>query len=133
MTPHHLAAKVRKLRDRVPITAAFERVLMRRGVWSNSDVWYKSQKDHCWLSEYSGPGYYEQRNPHRSAEFVYNHVVCPPMIPRLGEASGIPEAKVAAANRAALLARPQLPAKCAAIRKIIPWEMIEARLDGERT
>jgi hypothetical protein len=49
------------------------------------------------------------------------------MVLWLGEASGIPKGKVAAAKRAALSARPHLPAKSAAIRKIIPWELIEAR------
>jgi hypothetical protein len=51
------------------------------------------------------------------------------MVLWLGEASGIPKARVAAAKRAAFSARPHLPAKSAAIRKIIPWEMIEVCLD----
>jgi hypothetical protein len=53
------------------------------------------------------------------------------MVLWLGEASGIPKAKVAAAKRAAMSASSNLPAKSAAIRRIIPWEMIEARL-GKR-
>jgi hypothetical protein len=36
---------------------------------------------------------------------------------------------VAQAKRAALSARQHFPAQCAAIRKVIPWEMIEVRLD----
>ena len=131
MTPQKLAAHIRKLRKRAPITASFERILARRGIWSNSSVWYSTQKDHWlgWLSEYGGPGYYGRKNSRRSAEYAYNHIVCPPMVLWLGEASGIPKAKVAAAKRAALSARPHLPAKSAAIRTFIPWEMIEIRLD----
>jgi hypothetical protein len=52
------------------------------------------------------------------------------MVLWLGEASGIPPARVAEAKRAALSASPRhLPALSAAIRKLIPWEMIEVRLD----
>jgi hypothetical protein len=51
------------------------------------------------------------------------------MVLWLVEASGVPRAKVAKAKQAALLARPHLPEQSAAIRKSIPWEMIEVRLD----
>jgi hypothetical protein len=131
MTPHRLAAKIRKLRARLPMTTEFERVLVRRGIWSNSRVWYTSQKEHWlgWLSEYRGSGYYGREHSHRSAEFVYNHIVCPPMVLWLAEASGIPKVKVAEAQRTALSAKPHLPAQSAAIRKIIPWRMIEVRLN----
>jgi hypothetical protein len=131
MTPNQLAAKIRNLRERAPITNAFERVLSRRDLRNSRRVWYSSQKEHWlgWLSENSGPGYYGRKNSHRSAEYAYNHIICPPMVLWLGESSGVPKAKVAAAKRAALSAGAHLPAKSAAIRKIIPWEMIEGRLD----
>ena len=130
MTPNTLATKIRKLRVRVPMTNEFERMLVRRGAWNNHDAWYSSQREHWlgWLSEYQGPGYYGRKNSHRSAEFVYNHIVCPPMVLWLAEASGVPKTRVSEARHAALSAKEQLPARCAAIRKIIPWEMIEARL-----
>jgi hypothetical protein len=129
MTPHQLRAKIRNLRETVPITAEFERVLTRRGIWSRSGVWYTSQKEHWegWLREYSGPGYYGRKNSIRSAEFVYNHIVCPPMVLWLGEASGVPKASVAKAKQAALSSS-SLHAQSAAIRRIIPWKMIAARL-----
>jgi hypothetical protein len=132
MTPSQLAAKIRTLRASVPMTAEFERVLTKRGIWSRSRASYTSQKGHWlgWLSEYHGPGYYSRKNSRRSAEFVYNHIVCPPMVLWLGEASGIPMARVAMAKRAAFAAGPQLQAQSAAIRKTIPWELIEARLNG---
>ena len=131
MTPHRLAASIRNLPKRGPITTEFERVLNRTATWSNSNVWYDSQKEHWlgWLSEYSGTGHYGRKNSHRSAEYAFNHIVCPPMVLWLGEALGIPKAKVAAAKRAAMSAGPHLPAKSAAIRKILPWEMIEVRLN----
>jgi hypothetical protein len=131
MTPLRLAVKIRTLRARPPMTTEFERVLARRGTWNRSRVWYKSQKEHWlgWLSEYGGSGYYGRKDSHRSAEFVYNHIVCSPMVLWLAEASGIPNASVAKARQAALSASPQFQAQSAAIRKIIPWEMIESRLD----
>jgi hypothetical protein len=54
------------------------------------------------------------------------------MVLWLAEASGIPKARVAEAKRAALSASPHLAAQSAAIRKIIPWEMIAGRLDKRR-
>lgn len=53
------------------------------------------------------------------------------MVLWLGEASGISKAKVAAAKRAAMSAGAHLPAKSAAIRKIISWQMIEVCLDTQ--
>ena len=131
MTPQQLAAKISKLRPQVPMTTEFERTLVQRSLWSNDGVWYKSQKQHWigWLREYSGPGYYGRKNSKRSAEFVYNHIVCPPMVLWLAEASGVPRARIAKAQQAALSSSPQLQAQSAAIRKTIPWEMIEDRLD----
>jgi hypothetical protein len=131
ITRNQLAAEIRNLPETVPITAEFERVLTRRGVWNTNSVWYTSQKEHWlgWLKGYNGPGHYNRKDCHRSAEFVYNHIVCPPMVLFLGEASGVPKAKVAEARRAALSAEPHVPTKSAAIRRIIPWELIEVCLD----
>jgi hypothetical protein len=128
MTPQQLATRIRKLREKVPIATDFEDALRRN---RSKRVWYTSQKQHWlgWLSEYSGPGYYGRKNSCRSAEFVYNHIVCPPMVLWLAEASGVPKVKVADAKRAALSSSPQLQAQSAAIRRIIPWEMIEVRLE----
>jgi hypothetical protein len=130
MTPNQLAAKIRKLPELAAITTSFERILTRRRIWNKNHVSYITQKDHWlgWLSAYRGPGYYRRKNWQRS-EFVYNHVVCPPMVLWLGEASGVPKAKVAAAKRAAMSTTRNLPAKSAAIRNIISWNMIERRLD----
>jgi len=131
MTPHQLAARIRNLRETVPITTEFERVLTRRDIWSSSRAWYTTQKEHWlgWLKGYDGEGHYHRKNWLRSAEFVYNHINCPPMVLWLAEASGAPRAKVAKAKQAALSAKPHLPTQSAAIRRIIPWEMIEVCLD----
>lgn len=129
MTPKMLSRKIRRLRARLPISTEFERVLQKRGTWRGKQ-WYRSQKEHWlgWLSEYHGPGYYGRKDSYRSSEFVYNHIVCPPMVLWLAEASGVPKSTVAKAKRAALSAKPSFPAQCAAIRKVIPWELIKLRL-----
>jgi hypothetical protein len=116
--------------DRPLITTEFERVLDKRGVWSLEKFRYASQKEHWigWLREYDGPGYYGRKNFRRSAEFAYNHIVCPPMVLWLGEASGVPKKKVLAAKQAALTARPALQSLSAAIREVIPWEDVEGCL-----
>lgn len=130
MTPHKLARKIGKLDARPSITSELERALEKRGDWNRSRAWYKSQKEHWlgWLSGYEGAGHYGRKDWNRSAEFIYNHIVCPPMVLWLGEASGIPKATVREAKQAALSARPSLPAQSAAIRKVIRWDAIEVRL-----
>jgi hypothetical protein len=128
MTPKQLAQRVRKLPAEPPITAEFEGVRSGKG---KNRVWYSSQKEHWlgWLSAYDGPGAYGRKNWNRSADFVYNHIVCPPMVLWLGEAAGVPKDAVAEALRAARAAGPYLAAQSASIRRIITWEMIETRLN----
>ena len=130
MTPRGLARKIQTFRSHPPVTLQLERAMSARGTWNEARVWYKSQKEHWlgWLSEYAGPGYYGRKNSDRSAEFVYNHINCAPMLLWLGEASGVPIAKLKLAKRAALAARPKPTSAAAAVRKIISWSEIEERL-----
>jgi hypothetical protein len=131
MTPKLLSRKIKKLKAKPPITTGYERALAFRGVWNNGGVWYTSQKEHWlgWLSEYDGPGAYSRKKwKGRSAEFVYNHIGCPPMVLWLAEAAGVSKATVQAAKRAALSARRSRATHCAVIRKCIPWSVIEEKL-----
>jgi len=133
MTPQRLRLRIRELPAHPPITTAFGSALDKRGPWSGGQ--YSSQKQHWlgWLSAYDGPGYYGRKNWNRSAEFAYNHIVCPPMVLWLGEAAGIPKSIVEKAKRSALRAGPHFPAQCGAIRKIISWQMIEVLLGKKRS
>jgi hypothetical protein len=131
MTPLWLAREIQKLKVHAPVTSAFERDLIVRNDWGRDGVWYANQKEHWlgWLSEYDGPGYYGRKKPtRRSAEFAYNHVVCPPMVLWLGEAAGVTRKKVLGAKQAALSGPRRLPSMSAAIRKIIPFAEIESLL-----
>jgi hypothetical protein len=132
MTPRTLASKIAKLPATLPITTAFERELRKLRTWGTTSVWYSTQKEHWlgWLKGYGGPGYYERKNWNRDAEFVYNHIVCPPMVLWLGEASGISPILVRKAKKAALSAKPTLPAQSAAIRRVISWVSIEEKIEG---
>jgi hypothetical protein len=96
MTPRGLRRKLQLLKDRPPITTAFEQALTKQGAWSSEKVRYKSQKDHWlgWLSEYDGPGFYGRKTGSRTAEYAYNHIVCPPMVLWLSEASGVDKSLV---------------------------------------
>lgn len=128
MSPKALARKIRMFPERHPITAAFELALKNRGT---RERWYGRQKTHWrrWLNHYHGAGAYGRiPDPSRTAEYAYNHIVCPPMVLWLGEASGVSRATVVKAKKAALSASPVFAAQSAAIRKIIPWQLIEARL-----
>src|SRR5580704_12913912 len=118
MTPRGLARKIKKFPAVVPITASYERSLVARGVWDSEGVWYESQKEHWigWLSEYDGPGAYgRKRGRGRSAEFVYNHIGCPPMLLWLAEAAGVSKTRVLAAKRSALASRGGRATHCRAI------------------
>jgi hypothetical protein len=135
MTPRLLLRKIKKLRVRAPITASYGRALIVRGVWDDKGVWYTSQKEHWlgWLSEYDGPGAYDRKSwTGRSAQFVYNHIGCPPMLLWLAEAAGVSSTKVLGAKRSALSARGNRATHCALIRRTIPWPMIEERLQGPK-
>ena len=131
MTPKLLLRKIKTLPVKAPITASYGRALIARGVWDDKRVWYTSQKEHWlgWLSEYDGPGAYDRKNwTGRSAQFVYNHIGCPPMLLWLAEAAGVSRTKVLAAKRSALSSRGNRAKHCATIRAAIPWPVIAERL-----
>jgi hypothetical protein len=118
---------IQALPEHQPLTVAFQRELEARKLVRSSN--YPTQKQHWlrWLGEYDGPGYYIRADWRRTAEFVYNHVVCPPMVLWLGEAVGVPRDVVKAAASAALAADPTQMAQAAAIRRVVPWSMIAPR------
>ena len=91
-----------------------------------------TQKEHWlgWLGAYNGPGAYGRQKWEKNApaEQIYNRAVNPAMVLWLGEAAGVPEATVKKAASAALKAGETLMSKAAAIRKVIPWSLIEERL-----
>jgi hypothetical protein len=133
MTPKSLRTKISKLKIAAPVAESYGKALIAREIWSDKDVWYSSQKEHWmgWLSEYDGPGAYGRKSwTGRTAEFVYNHIGCPPMVLWLAEAAGVPKRDLLAAKRSALLGPRNRASHCALIRKAIPWSVIEERLQA---
>jgi hypothetical protein len=92
----------------------------------NPDVWYKTQKDHWlgWLKEYNRPGAYNRiPDQGRDARYAYNHIVCHKMLLWIIDAAGLSPNLVKAAQRAAEK-KDSLMAKSAAIRKLVPWDVL---------
>lgn len=139
MTPKHFLSKIKLLKLDAPITKKFEFELNQIGMW-NYEVELKkkhknNQKDHWlgWISEQDGPGFYNRKNwEGTTAKSIYNRIVCPPMLLWLGEAAGIPGKKILSAKREALSANKSFPSQCAAIRRIIPWEIVEEFLINKK-
>jgi hypothetical protein len=50
----------------------------------------------------------------------------------LGQAAGVAKAKIAEAHRSALAAKPNVSSQSAAIRKVVPWELIETSFNKTR-
>ncbi|MBY0538410.1 hypothetical protein K2P47_03355 [Patescibacteria group bacterium] len=136
MSPKQLLKKIKNLDTKSSITNKFVSELASIGMWNYEKEAKKTyggtdQKKHWvgWLSEYSGPGYYNRKDTGVSmAKRVYNRINCPPMLIWLAEASGIQSKQIKQATLAALDAKKSFPSQCSAIRQTIPWEVIEAKL-----
>ena len=127
-TAQELSAYIERLSPDSPVTDSLQKEI--RSGFKQQQVWYRTQKEHWlgWLSCYDGPGAYGRTDWNRDAKFIYNHIVCPPMLLWLAEAAGLPTEKIREANTAALAAGPRLPSKVGAIRRLIPWSVVEAAL-----
>jgi hypothetical protein len=82
LSPRGLAQRIRTLPEHPPITTSLETALKTTQLWGKK-VWYKSQREHwCgWLSQYHEAGAYGcTPDQSRTAEYAYNHIVCPPMV-----------------------------------------------------
>jgi hypothetical protein len=96
--------------------------------------WYKTQKEHWlgWLGEYKGPGAYGRKGgKDQGAEYAYNHIVEYRMLLWLIEAAGV-EAKLVKAAKSVVDEEKSMHANSAAIRKIVPWEMLASMLWSQK-
>ena len=136
-THSHLRRVIRPLSPKSPLTNRFSerwRKLRNRliGQQERKRVWYKTQHEHWlgWLRAYDGPGAYNRKNANRSAEYVYNHIVNPQMLIYLAEATKVRRALLTKATEAALSRRVSMSSMSSAIRRIIPWTIVEEALGG---
>ena len=119
-----LAALLATRAEHYPVSSAYERYyLPRGGGWS-------SQRGHmtAWMGEIAGPGAYGRKSRGSTARQAYNRFQCAPGLLWVAEAVGVPEGAVRAAAAAAG-GRGRPATQCAAIRRLIPWQMIEERLE----
>lgn len=96
-------------------------------------IWYKTQKEHWlgWLNEYRGPGAYGRKGGvNREAKFAYNHAVNYLMFIWIIEAAGV-DPKLVKQTKAIVNTKKSLQANSAAIRKIVPWEVLAKAIWGE--
>jgi hypothetical protein len=115
MTRNTLKSKIRSLQPEHPVTTEWQ---------EQKEQWLR------WLDGYDGKGYYKRKKCNRPASFIYNNLKSPAMALWLGEAAGIPKVKVLEAKKAAGAAKPNRAMQCAAIRRVIPWKMIESGLNS---
>src|SRR5437879_1876027 len=114
-----LLRRIKRLQDQAPICDSW---------WPPARLRTPNKKHWAgWLSEYDGPGYYGRRNPDRDASFVYNHINSPPMLVWLAECAGVSKHLVEAACRVQDGMKNK-SAACALVRRVLPWEIVEANL-----
>lgn len=97
---------------------------------------YLSQKQHWleWLDGYAlREGDSDRDHSPRSAEFIYNRIMCPPMLFWLAEGAGVPEVYLGRAYDAVLDVSPRPASRCAALRWVIPWKTVEFALQTGRS
>jgi hypothetical protein len=81
-----------------------------------------------WLADYNGPGYYGRTNWKHTAEFAYNHLQSATALLWLAESVGVPEFALLKAKAAFHRARPNTATQAAAVRRVLPWGLVEALL-----
>lgn len=93
-------------------------------------AWYTTQHEHWlgWLGSYNTPGAYGRKRPGQSAEFAYNHAVNPDMLFWLIKSCGAPASLVKSAKQARAKAGKTMMTQSGAMRKVVPWSVIEKAL-----
>jgi hypothetical protein len=135
MTLRELSLKISSLPSRAPLTAELKVYLEGIGTENFIDFEPFNPKGNWlrWLETYNRPARPRRKDSNRIPEFVYNSLKSPSMVLWLGEASGVSTQVVRRALAAAKTAQPNLGTQSAAIRRIIPWKMINLpNCDHER-
>jgi hypothetical protein len=131
MTPPQLANHIKKLGGSCKFSDALL-LILRDELKLMDEEAHENQQQHWlgWLKSYNTSGHYRRKNVNvMDAKIVYNRIVCPPMLLWLPEASRVSKPLIKEAFIAASVeAKIALPARCKAIRKIIPWEKVEEKL-----
>lgn len=86
-----------------------------------------------WLDEYGSPGYYTRKGLNHDAKFAYNHLQNVRWVLLMAQAAGTPEFALRKARTAARRAPRGAGSKAAAVREVLPWEMVAALLCAKDT
>lgn len=126
------AGKLREVIKRLPEHGKFSQMLeAHKRLAINREPWYKSQKEHWlgWLKDYDGPGFYKRKtHTGRDAKYIYNHIMCSPMLLYLPEALGVSTNLIKKAFDAVIRSNEAKMAKqCSLIRSIIPFCLVEEK------
>lgn len=128
MTRSTLRRHIARLSPKGSVTRSVQRALAHG---QEREVSYRTQKERWlkWLSGYR-PGYYHRVNWDRPPKFIYNHLEYVPMLLWLAEAAGVPRFALMKAKAAVLKAGPNDASQAAALRRILPWCLVEALLNA---
>ena len=122
-------AKIEGLEPFLPRCSALETAISVGVGYGGATYW--SQRGHWqeWLSDYDGPGPFGRKIDHgRNMDAIYRRIACPPMLFWLAEAVGVSDSKLDDACRAVIGAPAHSTSRCAALRRVISWEAIEAAM-----
>ncbi len=126
MTTYELKSLLLNKEDHYSISDAYNET---HGQVKN--VYWDSQKEHLlpWLDAQvtTGSGSFTRRRPNTDAKTMYMHLSCPECQLWLAEAAGVDSDLVQkAANEAKRIDK--VVSRAAMIRRIVPWDVIEAKL-----
>jgi hypothetical protein len=127
MTPRELGERIKHLPSKAPLAESLRRTMSGD---EEADLGSEMRKNQFvnWLAGYDGPGYYGRLNWNRSAEFAYNHMHSASALMWLAEAAGVPRFALEKAMAEVLGAEPNMPSQAAALRRVLPWALVEALL-----
>ena len=126
---------LRTLNLETPLTEGYEEILRERGQHPMK-TWYTNQGEHWqgWVGDYVGikallhrffaPQAYKRKKYKRDAKFIYNHIMCPPMLIWLAENAGIDEKIIKTAINESLKSD-SYQTQCKVVRKYISWREVE--------
>lgn len=119
-----IVKKLRKSNYPTPLTLDYEAKLRELNLHPQK-TWYKDQGEHWvgWLSGYRGGGFYGRKNNKRTAEFIYNHIMCPPMFIWLAENLELDKSLIETAIKESLKSN-KYQTQCKIIRDQLTWKMI---------
>jgi len=126
-----LARVLWRAKAHYPVSDSFEHD------WLPGTSWWSSQQEHVcrWLEELNGPGAYGRKGFDSNARDFYQRFKCAAGLLWVAEAVGVDEDLVreAAEAAAAEAGAGKLPAtQCAAIRRVIPWDVVADKVRKRR-